>query len=107
MAKKSSHPKHKHLAILFHRDLGGILCYANNVNHQHAEVRVIEIAKLLGYRHGENMFLLSIAITKAGGFKLAKPCKNCMKACSNYRIGKIQYSTHRQGIMSLGLGRDF
>lgn len=101
IAIKSKHPKHKHAALLF-KD-GELIASGNNSKEQHAETKVIEVAKLLGYKTGENLILISIALSKDGKFKLAKPCMACMVALKLYNIAlrNIYYSTKKQRIVRL------
>lgn len=89
---KSDHPKHKHAALVFQD--GELVTWANNTKEEHAEVRAIRIAKILGYT--DNLTLISIALTKAGRLKLAKPCVSChwyIKICN---IKTVLYSTREQ-----------
>lgn len=96
-ANKSSHPKHRHAAIIFHKDQ--IVAIANNNSEEHAEHRAIKIAKILGYK--SELTLLSIAITKKGELKLAKPCNKCMAKISREKINNVYYTTKQQTIVKL------
>lgn len=95
-AKKSNHPKHKHATIIIHN--GDIVAIANNSHHEHAEVRAINVAKILGYKTKE-LTLISIAITKSGKLKMAMPCPTCTTYIEKNNIKNIFYSTVSQAIV--------
>jgi len=95
LASKSLHPKHRHVALIFHQ--GVLLAWSNNSREYHAEDRAIEICKLLRYK--SNLTLISIAITKEGKLKLALPCVKCQAKIVKYRISNVFYSTSSQAII--------
>jgi len=96
-ASKSKHPRHRHSAIIFYQ--GEIVCIANNTHHEHAEVRAVNVANVLGYK--KNLTLISVAIDKAGKLKLAKPCMGCNVYISVRGVDTIYYSTREQRIVKL------
>lgn len=95
---KSSHPKHRHSAILFGKN--GIVAWANNRGNEHAEWRAIQIAKLLGIK--EKLILYSCAINKKGELKLALPCVGCQFSIKYSGIIKdVYYSTPMQTFIKM------
>lgn len=100
LASKSTHPKHRHVALIFHE--GILLAWSNNSREFHAEARAIEIAKILRYK--TNLTLISIAITKGGKLKLGKPCIKCQQKISRAKIKNVYYSTKEQMIVKWNSG---
>ena len=99
IAIKSKHPKYKHAAIVFHNQ--EIICHANNSNDQHAEVRALEIARILGYTR--DLTLLSLRVTKTGKLALAKPCFSCFLYIKlTGGVSKILHSNERGMIVKYG-----
>lgn len=100
IAKNSSHPKHKHAALIFCD--GELIVYANNHGNYHAERKALDICHMLGYfAPGYKLVLISIAITKGGKLKLAKPCRNCEYYIRKKKIEQVFYSTKEQRIVKL------
>lgn len=100
LAKNSTHPKHKHVALIF---VNGILVtFANNVSNNHAEIRALDRARLIFMGdYPDDLMLVSIAITKDGKLKLAKPCKRCEANIKRRGIKHVRYSTKAGRIISL------
>lgn len=84
-----STPKQKHVAILLVN--GRMIASSNNVYGSHAETRVIEVAKILGYK-GNFLTLISLRVTRAGNLAMAKPCPSCLRAIQGFNISNILYS---------------
>jgi tRNA(Arg) A34 adenosine deaminase TadA len=106
LAGRSLHAKSKHAAIVFHK--GEIIAIANNSKEKHAEIRALEIARInFGYLYEQGDFfstdavLISIAITKTGKLKLAKPCPKCLAYLKLQEYKTIYYSTNNQTIIKL------
>lgn len=97
LATKSTHPKHRHVALLFSQ--GTLLVWANNTKQMHAEERVITIAKMLNFNLKKDMTLISIAIRKDGKLKLGKPCAKCQAKIKQSKIKNVLYSTCDQKII--------
>lgn len=97
IAANSTHPKHKHAALVFHN--GELVGYANNLGNYHAEVRALQVAKMYGYK--TDLTVLSIRISKSGKLKLAKPCDSCMTYMRKRGIACILYSTDDGTIVRL------
>lgn len=97
LAKKSIHPRHRHVAIVYHNNK--LICWATNNHHQHAEVKALETAALYGHRY--ELVLVSIAITKGGRLKLAKPCTSCYWYCRDNGVIEIYYSINEQAIVKM------
>lgn len=102
IANKSTHPKHKHAAIVFHK--GDLIGWANNNGNHHAEVRALEVAACYGYR--DNLTLLSIRVSKGGTLKLAKPCVGCRDYCKRHGVTTIYYSNDKGAIVKLPKERE-
>jgi tRNA(Arg) A34 adenosine deaminase TadA len=97
-AEQSTHPRHRHVALIFLE--GILLASANNNVDNHAEARAIEVAKIVHGYIPDGCILVSIAITKAGKLKLAKPCKNCAIRIDNVGIKNVLYSTKEGRIVN-------
>lgn len=89
VADSSTHPKHKHAALIFHNGL--LVGWANNQGNEHAEIRALKVCKILGYK--KSLTLLSVRISRAGKLKLAKPCGPCMVQIKKRGVACILYST--------------
>ena len=98
IAVKSTHPKFKHAAIIFHN--GEMIAWANNKGNHHAEVRAIEVATLYGFK--KDLVLVSVRVTKNGRLALAKPCLGCLFHAKMKGIKTILYSTNKQTIIKWG-----
>lgn len=98
LCMKSRHRKWKHATIIF---VDGVLVmHANNTQEEHAEVRALNAARMLGYK-AYDMTLMSLRVTKAGKLAMAKPCRSCLKYMSMFRDIKIFYSNERGIIRKL------
>lgn len=97
-ARKSSHPKHRHACLIFLRS--ELVVSQVNKGGSHAETRAIETFKLLypnyWFQPPDMLTLISIAITKDGRLKLAKPCRRCEIKIRKFGIVNIIYSTNNQ-----------
>jgi len=50
-------------------------------------------------RGNQNLYLFSLRLNSSGEFRLAKPCKECMKAMQRARIRAVYYSTSKGEIL--------
>jgi len=111
-AGRSLHHRSKHAAIVFYN--GEIIGIANNTKRYHAEERayvqayinkkfIPNLESISSYQFGRNLILISIAITKSGRLKLAKPCPECQKYLTARDIlnKNIYYSTNAQTIVRM------
>jgi hypothetical protein len=89
---KSTHPKFKHAALVFHKE--ELVGYANNKGKEHAEVRALQVARLHGYT--KDLILISLRVTKTGRLALAKPCVGCLFYIKVHGgVSKIMYSNDK------------
>lgn len=97
---RKSNMDQKHGCVIVHK--GKVIAkgynhhidYYNHLWSIHAEIDAIRKLKKLNINYFEcDMYV--IRLSPKGELKLSKPCENCMKTITEYRIRNIYYSIHK------------